>query len=83
MQVELSFIGIVDASKGGVGGVIFVHLKQFKPTVFRLEWPAEVQAVVRTQQNPSGTITNSDLEMARVLVLWLMMSDMSTWHSQQ
>ena len=70
---EPAYIGIVDASKGGVGGVVFGHLEECKPTVFRFEWPAEIQAKVQTQENPSGTITNSDLEMAGLLLVWLVM----------
>ena len=72
---EPAFIGIVDASKGGVGGVVFVfgHLEKCKPTVFRFKWPAEVQDQVQTQANPGGTITNSDLEMAGLLMVWLVM----------
>ena len=70
---EPAFIGIVDASKGGVGGVVFGHLEACRPTVFRFEWPAEIQEKVQTQDNPSGTITNSDLEMAGLLMVWLVM----------
>ncbi len=41
------------------------------PTVFRLEWPEEVRALVITDDNPGGKITNSDLECAGGLLLWL------------
>jgi len=43
------------------------------PMVFRWEWPQDVTANVRSFSNPMGTITNSDLEMAGVLILWLVM----------
>ena len=43
------------------------------PTVFCWEWPQDVTASVRSFSNPTGTITNSDLEMAGVLILWLVM----------
>jgi hypothetical protein len=33
----------------------------------------KVTASVRSFSNPTGTITNSDLEMAGVLILWLVM----------
>ena len=42
-----------------------------KPTVFWLEWPEEVRALVCLEANPEGPITNSDLEMAGMLLLWL------------
>ena len=41
------------------------------PTVFRLEWPEEVRALVISDANPNGKITNSDLECAGGLLLWL------------
>ena len=43
------------------------------PTVFFWEWPQDVTANVWSFSNPMGTITNSDLEMAGVLILWLVM----------
>ena len=41
------------------------------PTVFRMEWPKEVRDQLQTEQNPGGKITNSDLEMAGLILLWL------------
>ena len=44
------------------------------PTVFWLEWPPEIQELVQTEENPSGTITNLDSEIiAGLLLLWLVM----------
>ena len=43
------------------------------PTVFRLQWPPDVSAALVSQHNPNGTITNSDLEMAGLMLLWLTM----------
>jgi len=43
------------------------------PTVFHWEWPQDVTTNVWLFSNPMGTITNSDLEMAGVLILWLVM----------
>jgi hypothetical protein len=40
------------------------ELKAAPPTVFRLEWPPEIQAVLVSDSNPTGTISNSDLECA-------------------
>jgi hypothetical protein len=67
------FIGIVDASSHGVGGVVMGETSLCIPTVFRWEWPQDVTASVRSFSNPTGTIINSDLEMAGVLILWLVM----------
>jgi len=66
-------IGIVDAAKEGVGGVVFGETEACIPTVFRLEWPKEIQDQVITFTNKTGTLTNSDLEMAGLLLLWLVM----------
>ena len=64
-------IGIVDAAKEGVGGVVVGENEAIQPTVFRLEWPDEVRALLISESNPNGKITNSDLECAGGLLLWL------------
>mmetsp|Transcript_15405 Transcript_15405/g.35256 ORF Transcript_15405/g.35256 Transcript_15405/m.35256 type:complete len:556 (-) Transcript_15405:1075-2742(-) len=69
---EPNIAGIVDASGEGVGGVIFGMTDDVVPTVFRFEWPEEVKRQLQTENNPNGTITNSDLEMAGLVFLWLM-----------
>ena len=66
------YIGIVDASTSeGVGGVIVGENTAMVPTVFRLEWPPEVLALVKSNTKPDGKLTNSDLEMAGQFILWL------------
>ena len=67
------FIGVVDASSHGVGGVIIGELSECLPTVFRLQWPPDITANVKSEANPKGTITNSDLELVGLVLLWLMM----------
>ena len=67
------FIGIVDASSHGVGGVVFGEKSECVPTVFRWEWPEDITSDVKSFANPNGSITNSDLEMAGILLLWLVM----------
>jgi hypothetical protein len=69
------FVGITDASKHGCGGVIIGEKKRCTPTVFRLEWPDDIKNDINTHDNPGGRLTNSDLEMAGLLVLWLVMED--------
>ena len=63
------FIGIVDASTEGVGDIVVGGNEAVKPTVFWLEWPKEVRTLVCSEANPKGPITNSDLEMAGMLLL--------------
>ncbi len=60
--------GIVDSSKHGVGGVVFGIRKACRPHVFRFKWPTEVERAF-----DEGAITISDLEMAGLLLLWLVM----------
>ena len=67
------YIGIKDASIHGVGGFVVGEGKACVPTVFRHEWVK--REVRKTNQNQGGTLTNSDLEMAGLLMLWLVMED--------
>ena len=38
-----------------------------------LQWPPDITANVKSDSNPKGTLTNSDLELAGLVILWLMM----------
>ena len=67
------FIGFVDASGHGAGGVIIGELSPCTPTVFRWQWPPDVAQDIKTFDNPGGRISNSDLEMAGLVLLWLAM----------
>jgi hypothetical protein len=60
------YIGVCDASSHGVGGIIFGKHMACVPTVFRWEWSQEVKEAYLVK-----TISNSDLEMAGLLFLWL------------
>jgi hypothetical protein len=46
--------------------------------VFHLKWPPDITANVITKSNPTGTITNSDLELAGLVILWIMMEHICT-----
>jgi hypothetical protein len=71
---EPDFIGVKDASIHGVGGIIVGHKKACVPTVFRMECPLDIKAeVLRTNMLQRGRLTNSDLEMAGLLLLFLIM----------
>jgi hypothetical protein len=67
------FVGVVDASSHGVSGVIIGKLSECPPTVFQLQWPPDITANVISDATPKGTITNPDLELAGLVLLWLMM----------
>ena len=68
-----NFIGVVNASSHGVGGIIIGKLSECLPTVFRLQWPPDITADVNSEANPKVRITNSDLKLAGLVLLWLMM----------
>jgi hypothetical protein len=70
------FVGIKDASIHGVGGIIVGEGKPCVPTVFRMQWPQDIKdEVLKTNAGLGGKLTNSDLEMAGLLLLWLMMEE--------
>ena len=69
------FVGITDASGHGLGGVIIGERRAVAPIVFRLQWPPDISDNIVSDSNPDGTITNSDLELAGLLMLWLVMED--------
>ncbi len=54
-----------------MGGVIYGELSECIPTLSRWEWPEDVRKQVISFDNTTGTITNLDLEMAGLLLLWL------------
>jgi hypothetical protein len=62
------YIGVCDASSHGVGGIVIGENEACIPTVFRWEWSPEVKALYTAKK-----ISNSDLEMAGLLFLWLVM----------
>jgi hypothetical protein len=71
------FVCIKDASIHDVGGIIVGHIKPCVPTVFRMEWPPDIRAeVLKTNARQSGNLTNPDLEMAGLLLLFLIMENM-------
>ena len=70
------YVGVVDASGHGVGGVVLGKLLRCTPTVLRWEWPEDIKQDIKTVDNPSVRISNSDLEMAGLVLLWVVMEGM-------
>ena len=68
---DLNFLGIMYIANDGTGGVVVDERDNYVPTVFHLEWPQDVQDLVCTKDNPDGPIKNPDLEMAGLLLCWL------------
>lgn len=69
------FIGYTDASGVGFGGIIIGEGKQLQPTVFRGQWPPDIRAELVSPQNPTGSLSINDLEMAGFLITWLVMEE--------
>ena len=63
-----SYIGFVDASAAGAGGVWFGGDDELDPTVWHFEFPPDITQDVVSDANPNGRLTNSDLEMAGVVL---------------
>ena len=60
-----SYLGATDAAKPGMGGIYYDSSGQ--PYVWRCPFPEDVQNTLVSVDNPSGRITNSDLEHAALL----------------
>jgi hypothetical protein len=73
-----AFIGYVDASGFGAGGVWISGTEFIQPTVWRLSFPEDIEKRLVSTSNPDGDITNSDLEMAGVLLQWLVLEQIAT-----
>ena len=69
------YIGFVNASSHGAGGAVIGELSPCVPTIFRWQWPPDVTQDIKTAENPGGHITNSDLEMTGLVLLWLTMEE--------
>jgi hypothetical protein len=72
---DFNYVGFCDASAFGAGGVWFSGNKSIPPSVWRVEFPADITAQVVSQKNPRGVLTNSDLEMAGVLLHYLALEE--------
>ena len=46
--------------------------------MWRVEWPDAIRATLATTNNPNGTITNSDLELAGAVLPILVLEAMVT-----
>ena len=68
VQGDLHHTGYCDASAFGAGGVWLGATVPTPPIVWRVQWPADISADVVSDTNPGGRLTNSDLEMAGVLL---------------
>ena len=68
VQQLLNYTGYCDASAFGAGGVWFGANIALPPSVWRVQWPADITNNVISDANPDGRLTISDLEMAAVVL---------------
>ena len=70
----VSALGYHDASGQGAGGVwypsatLLPRSQTPAPVLWRFQWPDDITASLVSESNPTGTITNSDLELAGGLI---------------
>ena len=63
-----AYVGHADACKYGTGGIWLAGTKSLHPLVWRMQWPPPVQA-----RFESGHLTINDLEMAGLLIHYLLL----------
>jgi hypothetical protein len=59
-----SYAAYHDAAAEGAGGVWFSLTNNMQPLLWRTTFPRDIAKSVISDDNPTGTITNSDLELA-------------------
>lgn len=62
------FVGYCDACATGAGGVWFGGNIGLEPLVWRVHFPPDIANAVVSETNPDGSVTNSDLELAGVVL---------------
>jgi hypothetical protein len=68
IAAQTGAIGNCDASAFGAGGVWYAGANLQQPIVWRVVFPLDIQHNVVSDDNPQGTLTNSDLELAAILL---------------
>ena len=73
VMVDPEFLGLVDASREGVGGGWLPGNDALEPTILRLEWPKKLRARMITPTNPGGDLDINNLEIIGKLLAWLVL----------
>ena len=75
------YIDFCDASSYGAGGIWFSGTKALHPVIWHIPWPLKIHTAIVSFQNPSGSISNSDLEMAGMLLHYIFLEHIvPLWH---
>jgi hypothetical protein len=67
------YVGYCDACATGAGGVWFSGKLHIAPIVWRVAFGPEIAGQVVSDTNPRGRLTNSDLELAAVLLHYMVL----------
>jgi hypothetical protein len=67
------YTGYTDACATGAGGVWLSGDLDLAPIVWRVRFPDSIASQVVSDTNPTGTLTNSDLEMAAALLHYMVL----------
>ena len=67
------FVGFCDACKYGAGGVWLSGKEGLHPVVWRVKWPKYISDQLVSPTNPKGSLTINDLEMAGLLLHYLVL----------
>ena len=62
-----------DACKLGAGGVITPGIQKLQQLVWHFEWPDDIKENLVRDDNPEGSITINDLELAGMVLGWLVL----------
>ena len=68
-----NYIQYTDACALGAGGVITPGLDPMQYWVWQYAWPEDIQNELVTSTNRNGTITINDLELAGIVIGWLVL----------
>jgi hypothetical protein len=68
VQGPLDYLGYCDAITWRTGGIWFGGHQQLHPIIWCIQWPKDVTLAVVSDSNLQRTITNSNLEMAGMLL---------------
>jgi hypothetical protein len=70
---NFDYVGFYNVSAFGGSGVWFSGSKSLPPSVWQVKFPANITSQVVSEKYPDGQLTNSDLEMAGVLLHYLVL----------
>ena len=73
VHIQPDFLGYSDACKHGAGGVWMGVTEDIGYVVWRLQWPEDIVNNMVSWNNPNGKYTINDLELAGVVLEWLVL----------